>query len=666
MHLNNLSMSKRIFGGFAVLMGLFFTLGGVTISGLSSTENRMRDLVVINQVAADFAELRTLTSQVEASAQTAMGTGLVRDIDGARAGLAELRHAIEGILANAAAAGRGGVVNDALNAVSAEFNRVIATIERRRQLLDKLLAMGIDMGTTAEALDTQAAGAGDAAFASAASRVRTMVDNSRFLIVRFVMTNSPADSGLAEAEATKLKTAYAEASAMTPPTPRTKRFIAALAEDIKALPLVTAELITSSAERASAARALSEALGRLRGAAKAEADDLNERRGAAIGETQAAQSLMETVVIVVIVGLTLIGALMGWLGGRSITVPIIRMTTVMHRLAHNELSVEVPALDRGDEIGRMARAVQVFKENAQAVNHFRAEQAEAEMRAARERRLTMDALAEDFQSHVSGVVHLVGTAAREMGETSLSMASMSEQATNQVATVAVAAEKASDNVRTVAAATEELNSSTAEIGRHVSRANATAVGAANRAAQTDTIVRSLADAAQRIGEIVSMISGIAGQTNMLALNATIEAARAGEMGRGFAVVAGEVKNLASQTARATDEISGQVGAIQQVTAQAVEAIREIGSTIGEIGKVSAVIASAVERQMDATREIARSADLAATGTAEVLANIASVTEVVASAGKAAARVLQDSKILSQTSTELNTQTDSFIGRIRVG
>ncbi|HYH21641.1 MAG TPA: HAMP domain-containing methyl-accepting chemotaxis protein [Azospirillum sp.] len=661
-----MSMSKRIFGGVALLMGLFIALGIVSVSGLKTTERRVSDLVATSQAAADFAELRNLASEVEAAVQTAIRSSQVQDIESARAGLGGLSRSIEGILSNSGRQGNGAALSNALNVVGTEFNRTIATVERRRVLMEKATALGISLGTTGEALNALASAAGDAAFAAVAARVRSTIDNSRFLIARFALSNSPTDAGLAVDETAKMSAAYAEITGMAPPTPRTKRFIAALESDIKALPAITADLIAATTERGSAAASLTKALGLLRNAAEAETTLLNDRRASVIEESLSAQRLLENAIIVVTVVLTAVGGLMGWWGGRSITTPITGMTAVMHKLANEDLTVDIPALERRDEIGRMAKAVQVFKDNAIAVGRLRAEQAEAEMRAARERRGAMDELAHDFQSHVSGVVNLVGTAAREMGETSRSMAAISQQATQQVATVAAAAEQASGSVKTVAAATEELSSSTAEIGRRVTHANATATDAAQRAAQTNTIVRSLAEAAQRIGEIVSMISGIAGQTNMLALNATIEAARAGEAGRGFAVVAGEVKTLANQTAHATSEISGQVSAIQQVTQQAVEAIREIGATIDEISKVSSVIASAVERQQEATREIARSADMAAKGTSEVIVNIGSVTKVVAAAGQAAAQVLRDTEILSQTSAELSTQTDNFVERIRVG
>jgi len=359
-------------------------------------------------------------------------------------------------------------------------------------------------------------------------------------------------------------------------------------------------------------------------------------------------------------------AALSWAIARSIVTPVRAMTSAMTRLAGGDLGVDIPATERQDEIGGMGRAVQVFKDNAIAVERLRAEQVEAEKRAAVQRHQALEEMADDFQDHVSAVVGKVSKAAGDMVGTSHTMADIADRTSSQAAAAAAAAEEASTNVQTVASAAEELSASIAEISRQVCHANATAADAARRAEHTDGIVRSLAEAASRIGEVVGLITDIANQTNLLALNATIEAARAGEAGKGFAVVAGEVKNLATQTAKATGEISGQVNAIQSVTREAVEAIHAISTTINEISHVSTAIASAVEEQQAATHEIARNVEQAAIGTAQVAANVTGVTDAAAEAGRAAGMVLKESEALTTTSGDLRDEAEGFIARVRQG
>jgi methyl-accepting chemotaxis protein len=361
-----------------------------------------------------------------------------------------------------------------------------------------------------------------------------------------------------------------------------------------------------------------------------------------------------------------VGAGLSWAITRGIVTPVRAMTTAMSRLAGGDLSVDVPATGRKDELGDMGRAVQVFKDNAIAVEGLRRQQAQAEAQAAAERRRTLDTLVTDFEAHVSAAVGQVGSAAGEMMGTSHTMSTVAERTSAQATAAAAAAEEASSNVQTVASAAEELAASIAEIGRQVGHATTTANNAAERAHETDTIVRTMADAANRIGEVVGMITDIANQTNMLALNATIEAARAGDAGKGFAVVAGEVKGLATQTAKATSEIAEQICAIQAVTRDAVTAIQDIGNTIAEISHVSTAIAAAVEEQQAATREIARNVEQAAAGTAEVARNVAGVTEAAAEAGRAAALVLKESEALTTTSGDLQHEAEGFIARVRQG
>ncbi|BAE52705.1 methyl-accepting chemotaxis protein [Paramagnetospirillum magneticum] len=366
-----------------------------------------------------------------------------------------------------------------------------------------------------------------------------------------------------------------------------------------------------------------------------------------------------------LVGLGLVlGFALSALIGRSVARPIHRIIAVMGRLAANDTQVEVTGQDRGDEVGEIARAVQVFKLNALEKGRLEAEAQENKRLAESRHHQEMKSLAADFESGVSVVVDKVAGASAEMEHTAQALSTLSEQVAVRAEEVAGASEHAAANVETVAAATEELAASVAEIGRQVSESARVARDAVDEAAQANTIVHGLSEATKRIGEVVTMITDIAAQTNLLALNATIEAARAGEAGKGFAVVAGEVKNLANQTARATDEISQQIASVQAETGRAVDAIRGVGTTIGRIDEISAAIASAVEEQGAATREIARNVEEAAQGTQSVSGNIAGVTSAARDTGQASATVLASATELAAEAHTLRRIVQDFVAKVR--
>ena len=364
-----------------------------------------------------------------------------------------------------------------------------------------------------------------------------------------------------------------------------------------------------------------------------------------------------------------IGALVIGLGfavfiGRGITVPLGRIAGTMERLAADDLSVDVQGLTRKDEIGAMAKTVQVFKDNGLEMRRLSEEQKRAEKRAVEERRSARMELADGFEANVMGIVETVGASARTMKISAGSLTSIAEKVSEQSAAVSAATEQTSANVATVASATEELSSSIDEIGKQVERASRISGGAVTKAEETNVTIKGLAEAAQRIGEVVNLITDVAEQTNLLALNATIEAARAGDAGKGFAVVASEVKNLATQTARATDEISTQIADIQGVTKKAVVAIGEITTVIGDINEIAGGIAAAVEEQSAATQEIARNVQEASAGAQEVAENVIRVRENATEAGTAAEEVLSASTSLSTDSDTLRTDVDGFINQIR--
>ena len=348
----------------------------------------------------------------------------------------------------------------------------------------------------------------------------------------------------------------------------------------------------------------------------------------------------------------------------GITRPLGRMTSAMTEVAGGNLEVKVPSLGQKDEIGRLATALEKFKEAGIENRRLQAEQKEAEKRAEVEKKKDLSQMADSFEASVKGVVQGVSSAAGQMQSSAQSMSATAEETQRQATAVAAASEQASTNVQTVASAAEELSSSIAEISRQVAESTKIAGKAVEDAGRTNDKVQALAEAAQKIGDVVKLINDIAGQTNLLALNATIEAARAGEAGKGFAVVASEVKSLANQTAKATDEIAGQINAIQGATGEAVIAIKEIGETIGRVSEIATTIASAVEEQGAATQEIARNVQQASKGTAEVSSNISGVTQAATDTGRVSNEVLKASGDLSKQSVRLRDEVDKFLSTIR--
>lgn len=350
--------------------------------------------------------------------------------------------------------------------------------------------------------------------------------------------------------------------------------------------------------------------------------------------------------------------------GRSISKALSAMVRVMISLAGGDTAAAIPGLGRKDEIGEMAGAVEVFRTNMIEAERLRTEQLAGEQRHAEQRKADMRKLADAFEGAVGEIVETVSSAASELEASSNTLTNAAERSQNLATMVATASEEASTNVQSVASSSEELTSSVSEISRQVQESSRVASEAVDQAQRTNHRVGELSKAAARIGDVVELINTIAGQTNLLALNATIEAARAGEAGRGFAVVASEVKALAEQTAKATGEISQQIGGIQAATEDSVGAIREIGNTIGRMSEISSTIAAAIEEQGAATQEISRNIQQAAAGTSQVSSNIADVQRGASETGSASAQVHSAAKSLSSESHRLKLEVGRFLDSVR--
>ncbi len=397
---------------------------------------------------------------------------------------------------------------------------------------------------------------------------------------------------------------------------------------------------------------------------RAYSDFVNKQGDEISAQAAADAAFAQTLMIVVAIAGVVSGLAFGYLLATvGISKPLTLSIDNLNRLSQNDLTIDITGGQRADEIGDIARALQVFKDTATAAEALRAEQAE-EQRAKERRQSVIDGLIRTFDDTMSSELSQLTSASTELQATAQSMSSTAEETSRQATAVAAASEQASANVQTVAAAADELSASVAEISRQVEQSTQIAGRAVADAERTDAAVRILAEAAQKIGAVVGLINEIASQTNLLALNATIEAARAGEAGKGFAVVASEVKNLATQTAKATDDISAQISGMQTSTDEAVGAIKGISNIIGQMSEITTTIASAVQEQGAATQEIARNVQQAAQGTQDVSTNIGGVTQAAGETGAASSQVLGTASSLSRQADTLRSSVTQFLEGVR--
>jgi methyl-accepting chemotaxis protein len=666
--LRRLKISGRVFGGFAVVLLL---LVGVAANGYLGLRDAGSSFDTYAQGARNASQVQSADSAFGRMRRAAR----VYAQDGTAEAQQEFRQGHQGLQAAAKAAVDGFATAEQRETVArvlktvesyvVNFDQIVAKrAERQRAVEEQMEPLGVQLNSALTALVGNALDSDDLTAVAYAGVTQEALMQVRLNSNRYLLTG---DAKLIAASNEQLENLLISLprlkDAVRDPEQRARvDKVAELAPSYKAAFGVA---IASIAEVNRLVQEVNPALskqigGEIEALTAAQLTSMEELRTDSAAEIGSAVVTGLSVSGVAIV----IGLLLAWAIGRGISRPVKAMAGAMGTLAAGDLSVEVPARDRQDEIGEMAGSMQVFKESMVEAARLRAEQEEQKARAEQERRQAMLDLADKFEAGVGGVVHAVASAATELQSTAETMAATSEETTRQSTAVASASAQATANVQTVASATEELSASISEIGQQVGESAQIAAGAVGEANATNTQVRNLAEAAQKIGEVVRLISDIAGQTNLLALNATIEAARAGEAGKGFAVVASEVKALANQTARATEDIAAQVKAIQDATQSSAQAIGAITSTIGKVSEIATTIASAVEEQGAATQEIARNVQQAAQGTQEVSATIDAVSGAAQQTGAAAAQVLASANELSKNGEALKTQLAAFLQEVR--
>jgi methyl-accepting chemotaxis protein len=563
-------------------------------------------------------------------------------------------------------AGGVGPVRTSLETYRSSFAAATEAVDRLRAATTKTDAHGAVAGLNVGGIQVALANRSDPVRLINPMRLAAVVDALRITVMRYGNTLSTADADDAKLALGNVQLAIADTETEIAGTAETKlkslvtALKTAVAADAAALDevvKVAGDLRSKQAELVKASAAIDEQVNKISAKLGAVRAEQGEKTAAAVQHTQ-------QTVILSAAGALLLGAVLAWLIGASLSGPIRRMTDRMQSLAEGELDEAIPGGESRDEIGRMARAVEVFRENALAVRRMEQEAAAQHGAAEADRQRMMSDLASRFEQGMHGVITGVGGRAEEMGRSAEELARVAERGRGLAEAVAARAEQASVNVQTVASATQQLAGSIREISSQVQRSVTVSSRATGETQRTSELIGGLSSAAERIGNIVQLIQAIASQTNLLALNATIEAARAGDAGKGFAIVASEVKNLASQTAQATEQIASQIATIQSATGETVAAIAQFGTTVKEMAEIASAVAAAVEEQGAATGDIARNVEEAAIGTAAVTQDMGDVRAVANETDAGAEAALTAAAALRQQAVSLKSNVGDFLQTIR--
>ncbi len=664
----NIKVSTRIYGGFGIVLALLLVVAVVGLMALRSGHAGMNTYAKVGDNAIRVATIKGNVAEMRRNVIIVAEKGDTEAIKRVKLMQEELRKLLPAAIADTLDEKR--LVNlrrmQALfDEYSTHFERV-ATLQANKELLikEKMNVTGAHARKNLTDIVRTATADSDFEAAALAGKAEEALMLTRLNAIKFIADPSPEFAAESEADA-RLFVEEAEGLTRRLHNPARKK-LASEAEDLaKQYEAIFKDVLAATTELDNLAYKTMAGLGGEFAKLATETGESQEHfLNTLQADTIAAMDRALTTDMVMTVLALALGGLLSMLIAQGIVKPVNAMTSVMAELAGNNLSVEVPYADHGDEIGNMAKSVAHFKDQLVRVKQLEADQEAQKKQAEIDRLAAMRKMADNFEGSVGKVIETVTSAATELQASSGQMASTATETSAQATTVASAAQQASANVETVAAATEELASSIKEIAHQVERSQAVSARAGEEAQSTTAQIRALSDNANKIGEIVNLINDIAAQTNLLALNATIEAARAGEAGKGFAVVANEVKHLATQTGKATEEIAAQIKAVQEGTSNAVHAIDSISRVIGEMGEISTAVAAAVEQQSGATSEIARNVEQAAAGTGEVTSNIVSVEQAARETGAAAQQIKDSASDLSKQAEFLRHEVGQFLNQVR--